>query len=87
MLQGHRSVLEAMEGQEQPLTDLPGAAGPLLLFPQVETWDSTQRRCTKRDRDPEEGGVKSMSFIHRNPYPEGQVCNSAVVSSSPKPRP
>lgn len=28
-----------------------------------------------------------MSFSHRNPSLEGQLCNSAAGSSSPKPRP
>lgn len=31
-----------------------GTVRPLLLFPQVKTWESAQRSCTQREQDPEE---------------------------------
>lgn len=51
MLQGHCSTLEAAGGQEQPLADLPEAVVLLFLFPQVEAWESAQRRCTEMEWD------------------------------------
>lgn len=43
-------------GRSSPSLTCWGLQGPSSCFPQVETRGSTERRCTERERHPEEGG-------------------------------
>lgn len=83
---GTAGSLRLQRGRSSPLLTCWRLWATSSCFPKSR-YRRAHRGGAQKGADTLRRGVEGVSFIHRNPSLEDQVCNSAAGSSSPKPRP